>query len=124
VTGEPLEIPLPLRILKRYDFTSHKRFEPELRELVRRIRGVPHPRGGGHAAPTPTFIGQEEPTGGEEHYAIRLRFVVLGGTPYLLIQPGWYFTKDGSKPLEGAVMGALSTQWGDANATQPSFETC
>ena len=31
---------------------------------------------------------------------------------YLLIQPGWYFTKDGSKPLEGAVVGALSTRWG------------
>ena len=262
VTGEPIEIPLPLRILKRYNFTSHNRFEPELRELVRRIRGIPHPRGGGHTASAPTFIGQEEPTGGEEsllsnllptvslpnklwsdettvidpaeviektkphtpfwigdgqlhsfwspeaprnpfksvltgrlrkvhrtsdwladpvtsprivqmfnralrthcfklrmnasekdrelffcpvngtqtrkfawgatgrartlaklvqtkdgssfgvHYATRLRFVVLGATPYLLIQPGWYFTRDGSKPLEGAVMGALSTQWG------------
>ena len=36
----------------------------------------------------------------------------IASVTYLLIQRGWYFTKDGPKPLEGAVVGALSTQWG------------
>lgn len=46
------------------------------------------------------------------HHAAKLRFVILGGTPFLLIQPGWYFTKDGSSPLDGATMGVLSMRWG------------
>lgn len=66
VTGEPIEIPLPLRILKRYDFTNPKRFEAEFRELLRRIRGIANPRGGAPAPAGPAFVGQEEPTGGEE----------------------------------------------------------
>ena len=264
VTGEPIEIPLPLRFLKRYDFTNPKRYEAELRELVRRIQGRPHPRGGTGMASPPMFVGQEEPTGGEEsllsnllpsisvpeflwsdhttetdpgriiekthprspfwvgdgqlhsfwpndapknpfkslltgglrrvhktadwlahpdksrvvvqmfnralrthcfklrldtpkgdrdrdlffcpvsgsqprmfawgpggrgrtlakmatgkdgtrfgvHHSAKLRFIVLGGAAYLLVQPGWFFTKDGSSPLDGSTRGVLSTQWG------------
>ncbi|MCC7180961.1 MAG: toll/interleukin-1 receptor domain-containing protein, partial [Acidobacteria bacterium] len=66
VTGEPIEIPLPLRILKRYDFTNPKRFEAEFRDLLRRIRGVANPRGGTPTPAGPVFVEQEEPTGGEE----------------------------------------------------------
>jgi hypothetical protein len=46
------------------------------------------------------------------HHAAKLRMIVLGRAPFLLVQPGWYFTTDGVLPLEGSAMGVLSTRWG------------
>lgn len=46
------------------------------------------------------------------HHACRMRFINLGGTPFLLLQPGWTFTSDGSNPLPGKQLGMLSMRWG------------
>lgn len=45
ITLEPIEIPLPLKILKRYDFSIERRFEDEFLSLVRQLRGDPPLRG-------------------------------------------------------------------------------
>jgi hypothetical protein len=49
-TGEAIEIPFALKILKYFDFTSEARFEPEFERLLRRIRGQRPLRGGGREA--------------------------------------------------------------------------
>jgi hypothetical protein len=68
-TGEPLEIPLPLKLLRWFDFSDPRRFDSEYQELVRRLKGE-RPRRGGSASPAPQgtdgWSGREEPTGGEE----------------------------------------------------------
>jgi hypothetical protein len=46
------------------------------------------------------------------HHACRIRFMNLGGTAFLLLQPGWTFTSDGSNPLPGKQLGMLSMRWG------------
>jgi hypothetical protein len=46
------------------------------------------------------------------HHACRIRFINLGGTAFLLLQPGWTFTSDGSNPLPGRQLGMLSMRWG------------
>lgn len=56
-TGEPIEIPLPLRMIKWFDFSEPKRYEREFADLVRRLRGEPPQRGGG-AVGTSTQIGR------------------------------------------------------------------
>ncbi len=38
-TGELIDIPLPLRLLRRFDFTTDSVFEPSFADLVRRRRG-------------------------------------------------------------------------------------
>ena len=65
-TGEPLEIPGPLRILRRFNFSDDRRFEPEFRELVRRIQGEPPSRGKFRQTADTGVSGQEVPTGGPE----------------------------------------------------------
>lgn len=68
-TREPLEIPLPLKLLRWFDFSDPRRYEAEYQELLRRIRGEP-PRRGGPGAPDRTgpdgWPGREMPSGGEE----------------------------------------------------------
>ena len=46
------------------------------------------------------------------HMAARMRFILLDGKLYLLIDPAWMFTVDGVKPVEGVEMGVFSTKWG------------
>jgi hypothetical protein len=46
------------------------------------------------------------------HHACKLRFINLGGNVFLLVQPGWTFTSDGSNPLPGKKLGMLSMRWG------------
>lgn len=46
------------------------------------------------------------------HQAARMRFITLGSDAYLLVEPGWFFTEDGVAPIEGRLMGPLSTRWG------------
>jgi|GEM_PF-1071719 len=46
------------------------------------------------------------------HYAARLRFVNVGSEAYLMVEPAWFFTKDGLWPISGEHMGRLSTKWG------------
>lgn len=64
-----------------------------------------------------------QPDGSElgVHYAAQMRFIALGGDRdlYLMIEPGWIFTSDGVRPLEGSQVGILSTKWGgkELNAT-------
>lgn len=71
-SGEPIEIPLPLRLLRWFDFTDRRQAEAEYQELVRRIRGEPPRRGGGaqggggdpvwRGGPGPrSFVGPEAP---------------------------------------------------------------
>ena len=68
-TGEPLEIPLPLKLLKWFDFSDPRRYEAEYQELLRRIRGE-RPGRGGSGGPDRKgpdgWPGREMPTGGEE----------------------------------------------------------
>jgi hypothetical protein len=64
ITLEPIEIPLPLKILKRFDFSSEKRFEDEFKSLVRQLRGEPLLRGRsaeGVIGSTNPLVGPEEP---------------------------------------------------------------
>jgi hypothetical protein len=80
-TGEPLEIPLPLKLLSRFDFTDARKFEPEFLRLLRKLRGERPVRGQStrtpSGAPAATLSGQEEPTGGEESLVSNL----LGNLP-------------------------------------------
>src|SRR6185503_8999548 len=46
------------------------------------------------------------------HRSARMRFILLGDTPHLLIEPGYFFTSDGVTPLEGRQVGILSVKWG------------
>lgn len=46
------------------------------------------------------------------HHAAKIRFINLGGSAYLLLQPGWTFTTDGVNPLPGKQLGVLSMRWG------------
>jgi hypothetical protein len=46
------------------------------------------------------------------HHACRMRFVNLGGSAFLLLQPGWTFTSDGSNSLPGRQLGMSSMRWG------------
>jgi hypothetical protein len=67
-SGEALEIPLPLRLLRWFDFSDPRNFEREYQELVRRLKGERPARGGG-AGPLQhhnDWPGRDEPTGGEE----------------------------------------------------------
>jgi TIR domain len=47
ITGEPCEIPMLLRPLRRFNFTQESNFEAEFEELVRKLRGERPRRGGG-----------------------------------------------------------------------------
>ncbi len=53
------------------------------------------------------------------HQAARMRFLGLGGDAYLLVEPGWFFTEDGATPLEGRLVGILSTKWGGRERNEP-----
>jgi hypothetical protein len=46
------------------------------------------------------------------HRSARMRFIEIGGKLFLLIEPGWFFTTDGSTPLEGRQVGIFSVKWG------------
>ena len=46
------------------------------------------------------------------HQAANLRFLALDTALFILVRPGWYFTKDGFKPVPGKAMGILSMKWG------------
>jgi hypothetical protein len=63
ITAEPIEIPLPLRILKRYDFTDERRFEDAFAALLCKLRGQAPARGrGGISALDPSVsVGPEHP---------------------------------------------------------------
>jgi hypothetical protein len=63
ITLEPIEIPLPLRILKRYDFTSDRRFDDEFASLVRQLKGLAPERGrqSDTAAHEKLSLGPEHP---------------------------------------------------------------
>jgi hypothetical protein len=63
ITAEPIEIPLPLKILKRYDFSDERRFEEEFATLLRQLRGEPPQRGrNASAVTTPEILpGPEQP---------------------------------------------------------------
>jgi hypothetical protein len=75
VTGEPIEIPLPLKILGRYDFTVPKKSEGEFQRLLRRLRGQRPPRGAGFVeSQSHGLAGQEDPTGDEESIVSNLLF--------------------------------------------------
>jgi hypothetical protein len=52
-TGEPIDIPLLLRPLRRFDFTKPSRYDREFQELLRRVRGEPPRRGGWRQATNP-----------------------------------------------------------------------
>jgi hypothetical protein len=52
-TNEPIEIPLPLRILRYFDFSEESRFESEFERLVRRIAGKRPERGEHRRSPPP-----------------------------------------------------------------------
>jgi hypothetical protein len=45
------------------------------------------------------------------HHAAWLQFQTLGDELYLLIDPSYVFTSDGSTPLKGRVVGPLSMKW-------------
>jgi hypothetical protein len=69
-TSLPIDIPLPLTILKRYDFSSPKRFDSEFGQLLRRLRGEKSDRGRSSLGKSSTsesqYVGQDEPTGAAE----------------------------------------------------------
>lgn len=46
------------------------------------------------------------------HMAARMRFMLLGPTTYLVIEPAWMFTADGIKAVAGKDMGVFATKWG------------
>ena len=45
------------------------------------------------------------------HHGAWLQFQTLGDELYLLIEPSYVFTSDGSTPLKGKVVGPLSMKW-------------
>jgi hypothetical protein len=46
------------------------------------------------------------------HHSARLRFIMMNKRPHLLIEPGWFFTTNGTTPQEGRQLGVLSVRWG------------
>ena len=56
-TMQPVDIPLPLRVLRYLDFSAPERFEPSYELLVARLRGQRAPRGRGTLADAITTIG-------------------------------------------------------------------
>jgi hypothetical protein len=83
-TQEPIEIPLPLRLLKWFDFSDKKNFEREFDRLLARIRGERPPRGqlGTPTASGIVGIGQADPDPIEESLASNL-FPVSRIPPWL-----------------------------------------
>jgi len=51
-TREPIDIPMLLRPIRRFDFTKPSNFEPEFEELLRKLRGE-RPRRGGWRSQSP-----------------------------------------------------------------------
>ena len=53
------------------------------------------------------------------HMSAKMRFVTIGPRLFLLVEPGWLFTSDGSTPLQGPEVGRYSTMWSgpERNAT-------
>lgn len=53
------------------------------------------------------------------HMSAYLRFIVIGGRIFLIVEPAWLFTTDGITPLEGSEVGKFSTKWNgpERNAT-------
>lgn len=45
------------------------------------------------------------------HHGVWLQFISLGDRLYLLIDPSYVFTSDGTTPLRGKIVGPLSMQW-------------
>jgi hypothetical protein len=79
VTREQVEFPLPLRLLRYFDFTESRRFDSEFQQLLRRLRGERPTRGSGISGSNSgnhSFVGQEEPTGGPESLVSNLLPVI------------------------------------------------
>lgn len=53
------------------------------------------------------------------HMSAKMRFITVGARLFLLVEPGWLFTSDGSTPLQGPEVGRYSTMWNgpERNAT-------
>lgn len=73
-TGEPVEIPLPLRPLKYFDFTDPRHEEREYQRLLAKIRGEKPPRGPARPSLPDGAVpsSQEEPDAVEETLASNL----------------------------------------------------
>lgn len=46
------------------------------------------------------------------HYAAKIRFMTMGSTLRLIIEPAWMFTTDGTEPIKGVEAGVMATKWG------------
>lgn len=55
------------------------------------------------------------------HRSARMRFMMLGEKPHLLIEPGYFFTTDGVTALEGRQVGVLSVKWGGREGNDVVF---
>ena len=100
--GEPLEIPLPLRLLKWFDFTDPKRADDAYGALVRRIRGEKPQRGRERRSGSPpgAVVGQETPDEVEE--------AIVGNLLPVSRMPVWIYSDLTSVRKKTEVWRALS----------------
>lgn len=96
---------LGIRRIKR---ERHQYFVPTLGAKPRSFQWSP----GGRLRTLAKLTAQKDGSLLGVHHSAKMRFTNIGGTAYLVLEPGWTFTRDGVTPVPGPQLSVLSTKWG------------
>ena len=94
--------------IRRVKRERHQYFVPTFGGKPRSFQWSP----GGRMRTLAKLTPQKDGTYLGVHHSAKMRFATIGEAAYLVLEPGWIFTKDGATPLPGPQLSVLSTKWG------------